>query len=73
MHAANHSHVDTVMVAGQFRKQHGKLLKVDLGRVRRAAEASLAHLFAAVGYIPNVLEDRFPSLAGEKPAAWTGG
>jgi 5-methylthioadenosine/S-adenosylhomocysteine deaminase len=72
VHAADHSHVDTVMVAGQFRKQHGKLLNVDEGKVRRAVEASLAHLFAAVDYVPNVLEDSFPSLAGEKPAAWTG-
>lgn len=72
VHAADHSHVDTVMVAGQFRKLGGKLLNVDGSKVRRAAEASLAHLFAAANYVPDVLEDSLPKLAGEKPRAWTG-
>lgn len=72
VHAADRSHVDTVMVAGRFRKLEGKLLNVDEGKVRRAAETSLAHLFEAAGYSPDVLEEQFPQLAGEKPQAWTG-
>ncbi|AME26992.1 amidohydrolase family protein [Burkholderia sp. PAMC 26561] len=72
VHAADRSHVDAVMVAGHFRKFEGKLVDVDQGKVRRAAEASLSHLFEAAGYNPDVLEEKFPQLAGEKPQAWTG-
>ena len=72
VHAAERRQVDTVMVAGCFRKQGGKLLDVDFVKVRRAAEASLSHIFQAGGYDPDCLEERFPALAGEKPPAWTG-
>jgi 5-methylthioadenosine/S-adenosylhomocysteine deaminase len=62
VHAAERRQVDTVMVAGRFRKRDGKLLDVDLGRVHRAAEASLSHIFRAGGYEPDCLEERFPKL-----------
>jgi 5-methylthioadenosine/S-adenosylhomocysteine deaminase len=71
--AAERRQVDAVMVAGRFRKRDGRLLDVDLESVRRAAEASLSHIFRAGGYDPDCLEARFPQLGGEKPAAWTGG
>jgi 5-methylthioadenosine/S-adenosylhomocysteine deaminase len=67
VHAAERPQVDTVMIAGRFRKQGGKLLDVDFVKVRRAAEASLSHIFQAAGYDPDCLEERFPELAGEKP------
>jgi 5-methylthioadenosine/S-adenosylhomocysteine deaminase len=72
VHAVERRQVDTVMVAGCLRKQGGKLLDVDSVKVRRAAEASLSHIFRAGGYDPDCLEERFPALAGEKPPAWTG-
>jgi hypothetical protein len=56
----------------RFRKRDGELLDVDLAKARRAAEASLSHLFKAGAYDPDCLEERFPDLGGEKPAAWTG-
>jgi 5-methylthioadenosine/S-adenosylhomocysteine deaminase len=67
--AAERQHVDTVMVAGRFRKRDGQLLDVDLSKIRRAVEASLSHLFKAAGYAPDRLEETFPRLAGERPAA----
>jgi 5-methylthioadenosine/S-adenosylhomocysteine deaminase len=72
VHAAERRQVDTVMVAGRFRKRDGRLLDVDFAKVRRAAEASLSHLFQAGGYDPDCLEERFPDLGGEKPAARKG-
>jgi 5-methylthioadenosine/S-adenosylhomocysteine deaminase len=47
-------------------------LDVDFAKARRAAEASLSHLFRAGGYDPDCLEERFPDLGGQKPAAWKG-
>jgi 5-methylthioadenosine/S-adenosylhomocysteine deaminase len=71
VHAAERRQVDTVMVAGSFRKRNGQLLDVDFQRVRRAAEESLSHIFREGGYDPDRLEARFPELRGEKPAAST--
>lgn len=72
VHAAERAHVDTVMVAGRLRKRGGILLDVDFARIKRDTDASLAHLFSAGGYQPDILEERFPVLAGDKPAAWDG-
>jgi 5-methylthioadenosine/S-adenosylhomocysteine deaminase len=71
VHAAELRQVDAVMVAGCLCKKDGKLIGVDLEKIRRAAEASLSHIFQAAGYDPDYLEEQFPELAGEKPAAWT--
>jgi len=43
------SNVETVIVAGKVRKWKGRLLDVNLGRLRRELEASRDHLFAAAG------------------------
>jgi 5-methylthioadenosine/S-adenosylhomocysteine deaminase len=60
VHAAERRQVDTVMVAGRFRKRGGALLDVDFEKVRRAAEASLSFIFEAGGYHPDYLGKRFP-------------
>jgi cytosine/adenosine deaminase-related metal-dependent hydrolase len=72
VHAVDRAEIEAVMVASRFRKLNGALLDVNLTRIRRLAEDSLAYLFKAAGYTPNILEDSFPKLAGEKPQAWTG-
>ncbi|WP_203845692.1 amidohydrolase family protein [Dactylosporangium siamense] len=41
--------VDTVLVAGEIRKRHGRLLGHDLSAERRRAEQSRDRLFAAAG------------------------
>jgi cytosine/adenosine deaminase-related metal-dependent hydrolase len=43
------SNVETVIVAGKIRKWKGRLLDVNLGRLRRELEASRDHLFAQAG------------------------
>lgn len=43
------SNVETVMVAGRVRKWKGRLVDVNLGRLRREIEATRDHLFAASG------------------------
>ncbi len=43
------SNVDSVMVAGKLRKWKGKLLDVDLPKLKRELEASRDHLFSAAG------------------------
>jgi 5-methylthioadenosine/S-adenosylhomocysteine deaminase len=65
VHAAERMHVDTVIVGGILRKRSGKLLNVDVVKLRREAEKSLSRLFSAVNYQPNILEDRFPKLAAQ--------
>ena len=43
------SNVETVIVAGKIRKWKGRLLDVNLGKLRRELEASRDHLFAQAG------------------------
>jgi predicted TIM-barrel enzyme len=43
------SNVDTVIVAGTFRKRGGRLVDVDLARVRRMAEASRDYIVERSG------------------------
>jgi cytosine/adenosine deaminase-related metal-dependent hydrolase len=43
------TNVDTVIVAGKVRKWRGRLLELDLNRLRRRLEDSRDHLFAAAG------------------------
>jgi hypothetical protein len=43
------SNVETVIVAGKVRKWKGRLLDVDLGRLRRDLEASRDYVFSAAG------------------------
>jgi cytosine/adenosine deaminase-related metal-dependent hydrolase len=64
---ANRADVRTVMVAGRLRKHEGQLVDVDVASVRRAAEGSREYLFAAAGYQPDALEEKFPHL---QPAAY---
>jgi cytosine/adenosine deaminase-related metal-dependent hydrolase len=72
VHAADRSNVDTVLVSGQVRKSRGRLVDVDMVKVRHEVEESLAHLFAAGGYEPDILATRFPKLPGELVPSWTG-
>jgi len=44
------SNVDTVLIAGKILKQQGKLVGVDLGRVRRQAEQSRDYLLGKTGW-----------------------
>ncbi len=48
--AAERSDVDTVMVAGEIRKRAGKLVGVDVAKLRAEVSASREHLFEVSGY-----------------------
>ncbi|WP_197319967.1 amidohydrolase family protein [Saccharomonospora sp. NB11] len=48
------TNVETVIVAGKIRKWKGRLLDVDLDRLRHDLENSRDHLFRAVGIRPNL-------------------
>jgi cytosine/adenosine deaminase-related metal-dependent hydrolase len=62
VHAAERSNVDTVIVGGRIRKTNGKLVDVDMHALKAATESSRAHLFASVGYEPNLFADASPTV-----------
>ena len=53
--AMDSSNVDTVFVAGRPRKWQGRLVDVDLARIRKLAEASRDHIFAQTGWPRDIL------------------
>jgi cytosine/adenosine deaminase-related metal-dependent hydrolase len=63
--AVERSDVDTVLVAGEFRKRAGKLLDVDLAKLKVDVNASRDYLLDASGYRP----DLFVASAAAKDAA----
>ncbi|MEI9983118.1 MAG: amidohydrolase family protein [Aliidongia sp.] len=73
VHAVDRSHTDTVMIAGKFRKRGGQLVNIDMASIRRRAEASIEHLFSAVGRHPDIFAETFETLPGDRLSAWTGG
>jgi 5-methylthioadenosine/S-adenosylhomocysteine deaminase len=52
--AVERSDVDTVMVAGEVRKRAGKLLDVDLAKLKADVNASREYLLGASGYRPDL-------------------
>ncbi len=56
--AVERANVDTVMVAGAIRKRAGKLIGVDLPKLRAEVNASRDHLLEASGYRPAGLRTR---------------
>ena len=62
--AVERSDVDTVMVAGEFRKRAGKLLGVDLAKLKADVNASRDYLLETSGYRPALFGG---SAAGPEP------
>jgi 5-methylthioadenosine/S-adenosylhomocysteine deaminase len=54
--AVERSDVDTVMVAGEFRKRAGKLLGVDLAKLKADVNASRDYLLETSGYRPALFD-----------------
>ena len=52
------TNVETVIVAGKLRKWNGKLLEVDLPRLRQQLEDSRDHIFAAAGIPQNLFSSQ---------------
>jgi cytosine/adenosine deaminase-related metal-dependent hydrolase len=61
--AVERSDVDTVMVAGEMRKRAGKLLDVDLAKLKADLNASRDYLIETSGYRPGLFEESAPASA----------
>ena len=62
VHMVERADVQEVMVAGRLRKHAGRLLDVDLARLRTETDSARDRLFKAAGYKPDAFEERFPKL-----------
>jgi 5-methylthioadenosine/S-adenosylhomocysteine deaminase len=63
VHAVERSDVDTVMVAGEMRKRAGKLLDVDLARLKADLNSSRDYLIETSGYRPDLFNESAPARA----------
>jgi 5-methylthioadenosine/S-adenosylhomocysteine deaminase len=61
--AVERSDVDTVMVAGKMRKRAGKLLDVDLAKLKADLNASRDYLIETSGYRPGLFRESAPASA----------
>jgi 5-methylthioadenosine/S-adenosylhomocysteine deaminase len=60
--AAHRSNVETVIIGGRVRKYRGKVVGLDMAKLRRLTEESLHHLFTATGYKPDIFAELLPKL-----------
>ena len=60
--AAERSNIDTVIIGGRLRKYRGNVVGLDMRRMKTMVEESRSHLFAAVGYRPDVFAELLPKL-----------
>ncbi len=61
--AAERSNIDTVIIGGRVRKYRGQVVGLDMKRLKAMVEESRNHLFAAVGYRPDVFAELLPKLS----------
>ncbi len=59
---AERSNVDTVIIGGRVRKHRGKVVDLDMKRVKAMVDESRNHLFSAAGYKPDVFAELLPKL-----------
>ena len=57
------SNVDTVIIGGRVRKYQGKVVGLDISRLKAMIEESRGHLFTAVGYRPDIFAELLPKLS----------
>jgi cytosine/adenosine deaminase-related metal-dependent hydrolase len=57
--AADRSNIDTVIIGGVIRKQHGKMVGVNMERFRKMADDSRRYLFEKAGYKPDIFAESF--------------
>jgi cytosine/adenosine deaminase-related metal-dependent hydrolase len=60
--AAERSNIDTVIIGGRVRKYRGKVVGLDMKRLKTVVEESRGHLFKAVGYQPDIFAELLPKL-----------
>jgi cytosine/adenosine deaminase-related metal-dependent hydrolase len=61
--AAERSNVDTVIIGGRVRKYRGRVVGLDMASLRAKIDESRNHLFAAVGYKPDIFAELLPKLS----------
>jgi 5-methylthioadenosine/S-adenosylhomocysteine deaminase len=61
--AAERSNVDTVIIGGRVRKYRGKVVDLDMERLKAQVEESRSHLFTATGYKPDQFAELLPKLS----------
>ena len=61
--AAERSNVDTVIIGGRIRKYRGKVVGLDMKKLKAMVEESRRHLFDAVGYRPDMFAELLPKLS----------
>jgi 5-methylthioadenosine/S-adenosylhomocysteine deaminase len=61
--AAERSNVDTVIIGGRIRKYAGKVIGLDMGRLKAMVVESRDHLFKTTGYQPDVFAELLPKLS----------
>ena len=60
--AADRSNVDTVIIGGRIRKLRGKIVDLDMNRLKRMVEESRSYLFAKVNYKEDLFAEKLPKL-----------
>jgi cytosine/adenosine deaminase-related metal-dependent hydrolase len=60
--AADRSNVDTVIIGGRIRKLHGRIVDLDMNRLKRMVEESRSYLFAKVNYKEDLFAEKLPKL-----------
>src|SRR5262249_179166 len=60
--AADRSNVDTVIIGGRIRKLRGKIVGLDLERLKRMVEESRRYLFSATNYKEDLFAEKLPKL-----------
>jgi cytosine/adenosine deaminase-related metal-dependent hydrolase len=61
--AVERSNVDTVIIGGRIRKYAGKVIGLDMGRLKSMVAESRDHLFKTTGYQPDVFAELLPKLS----------
>ena len=60
--AADRSNVEAVIIGGRVRKFRGKVVGLDMSRLKAMVEESRGYLFAARGYRPDIFAPLLPKL-----------
>jgi 5-methylthioadenosine/S-adenosylhomocysteine deaminase len=61
--AADRGNVDTVIIGGRIRKYRGKVVGLDMNKVKAMVDESLNHLFTSAGYHPDIFAELLPKLS----------
>jgi 5-methylthioadenosine/S-adenosylhomocysteine deaminase len=61
--AADRGNVDTVIIGGRVRKYRGKVVDLDMKKLKAMIDESCTHLFSAAGYKPDIFAELLPKLS----------